>query len=145
MCRAPGMATTQTHDAVRDARDACARARKAHATARANQTRAMELRATARALREQVRTDLSDRVVRTTQLVDSGEWAWPLFSTYVTEQAARLGRDPAIEEAKTLLVERYGVSRREAFLILSHMSSVRNEKVASVARHLLDDGADLVA
>ena len=56
-----------------------------------------------------------------------------------------MGRDPAIENAKTLLVERFGISRGAAFVILRRASSLRNEKLASVGRGFLNDDADRVA
>jgi hypothetical protein len=117
--------------ARRQARDVCA-------AARAARDRSAEARTRARALRQERRRALSARVGELTELADAGALSWPTFAAYLTGQAALVGRDPVIEEAKTLLAQRYGVSRGDAFAILRRASSHRNRKLHEIARRLVE-------
>ena len=58
---------------------------------------------------------------------------------HLGRQAALIGRDPVIEEAKTLLVDRYGITRAQPFEILRVASMRSNRKVHHVARTLVDE------
>lgn len=64
--------------------------------------------------------------------------AWPAMGHFIEVDAGVVGRDPAIEEAKTVLCERLGISRRDAFAILRRTSSNTNQKLRDVARRLVD-------
>ena len=56
--------------------------------------------------------------------------------------AARLDRDPAIEQAKTLLADRYMISRGEAFMILRETSQRTHTKLGDIARKVLSTYGD---
>lgn len=69
-----------------------------------------------------------------TAAADDGVVAWPVMRTYVEFDSRLVGRDPVIEQAKTLLGERYRLSRADAFAVLRRLSSRQNRKVRDVAR-----------
>ena len=136
-------------DDARDAaRDTCEQTRMARERARRTcelsrgaRFRATELQATARRLCDEYRRAFQGRELRGTGSADSASWVWPVGRALLVRESPRSGRDPAIEAAKSLLVERYGMSRSEAFSSLQGASSRHNEKLASVAQRLLDDEA----
>ena len=74
-----------------------------------------------------------------TAAVDEGVVAWPALGRFVEFDAGVVGRDPVIEEAKTLLCEQLGISRRDAFAILRRISTNRNRKLRHVARAVVDE------
>lgn len=73
-----------------------------------------------------------------TKAVDDGVMAWPSMRRFVEFDAGVVGRDPVIEEAKTVLCDELGISRRDAFAILRRTSSNANRKLRDVARGLVD-------
>lgn len=117
---------------------ACARSRRLCATARVSSSRAVELHGLGVALRDTHQGELRARVARYTEMVDSGAW-WSSSAAFAAREASLVGRDPVIEEAKTLLCARYGMSRKDAFLVLRHASSHANRKLRDVARGLVDE------
>ena len=74
-----------------------------------------------------------------TKTVDDGVMAWASLGPFVEFDARMVGRDPVIEEAKTLLCEQLGVNRRDAFAILRRTSANTNRKLRDVARRLVDE------
>ena len=128
-------------DTCEQARLACERARRTREWSRGTRLRAAELQATARASCEVYRSAFEGRELRGAEFADVGSWLWPVGRALLVRESVRVGRDPAIEAAKTLLVERYDVSRGEALSILQCASSRRTESLASVAQRLLDDDA----
>ena len=115
-----------------------ARSRRLRASACVSSGRAVELHGLAIALRDTHRGALRARVTRYTEMVDSGAW-WSASGSFVAREAALVGRDPVIEEAKTLLSDRYGMSRSDAFLVLRYASSHTNRKLRDVARGLVHE------
>ena len=88
--------------------------------------------------RQRARLQLaSRRLIWESEAVDGGLSA---LSRFVDADARLVGRDPAIEQAKTLLCDHYKISRRDAFAILRRTSSNTNRKLRDVARALLDTG-----
>lgn len=126
-------------DTCEAARAAGERARQTCALSRDAQFRAAGVQGRARALRADYRGAFEGRMLRGAELAESGSWLWPVGRAFLVRESAWSGGDPAIEAANTLLIERYGVSRGEAFSLLKRASSRRHEKLASVARRLLDD------
>lgn len=80
---------------------------------------------------------LADALVRSTALADRGQ-VHPVFRQRVARLSVAVGRDPAIEEAKSLLAERYMISGDEAFALLRQMSQRTNRKLRMVAREVCD-------
>ena len=87
-------------------------------------------------LRRRGNTLNGDALRRTTNTADDGLVEWSVIRRYLERQARAVGRDPAIEEAKTVITERYNVTRAEAFLILRRLSQRRNQKLAAVAAEI---------
>jgi AmiR/NasT family two-component response regulator len=56
---------------------------------------------------------------------------------FIEFDSTMVGRDVAIEDAKTLLCEQYGISRGEAYAILQRGSSRSNRKLREIARKLV--------
>jgi hypothetical protein len=56
--------------------------------------------------------------------------------------AAAVGRSPDIDNAKELIMERTGCTPDEAFAILCRVSQRRNQRVAVVARELVERRGD---
>lgn len=82
---------------------------------------------------------VSRRLERRTKIVDDGVLTWRAMRKFLDFDSGLVGRDLVIEDAKTLLVERYDISRGEAFMLLRGASSRRNEKLRDVARRLIDE------
>lgn len=129
-----GSAFADAIAARRAASATCERSRAVASQARESTERSRDLRASSRRI-------LSRRLVLLTRIADAGLVASPVIEGSVVRLAGLVGRDPAIEQAKTILAERYAVSRRDAFEILRHLSSRRNQKVRIVARHLATNGS----
>lgn len=94
-------------------------------------------------------TELHDRVGRewrrslteTTAAVDSQTAEHPVMLARLDRLSRRVGRSPEIEHAKSLLADRYGISRGEAFSILRTVSSRSNRKLRDVAAGVIDEEA----
>ena len=84
------------------------------------------------------RAALSTRLERLTVMADRERGA---VSPHLAEQlrhvSERVGRDPAIEQAKLVLRERYAITGAEAFEILRRVSQTSNRKLRDVARDVL--------
>lgn len=52
-----------------------------------------------------------------------------------------VGRDPAIEQAKAAVADRYGITRGQAFELLRHMSQNANRKLRDLAHDVLAEQA----
>ena len=78
----------------------------------------------------------------TTKAVDDGVMPLPAMQRFLDLDARLVGRDPAIEHAKTLIAEGYGIPRNDAFRILRHASSHRNQKLRDVARAVVETVQD---
>jgi hypothetical protein len=87
--------------------------------------------------RRRVRDGRRTALAMTTTAVD-GCAPHPLMAARLERLSIAVGRSPAIEQAKSLLVEQYGISRGEAFALLTSISSHSNRKLRDVAEHLLD-------
>jgi hypothetical protein len=85
------------------------------------------------------RHSASRRLEWETASVDEGVVEWPLLRSYIEFDSAVVGRDVVIEEAKTMLCERFGISRGDAFQVLRRASSRRNRKLRDVARVLVQE------
>ena len=59
----------------------------------------------------------------------------------VARLAAIVGRDPAIEQAKAAVADRYGITRGQAFELLRHMSQNANRKLRDLAHDVLAEQA----
>ena len=74
-----------------------------------------------------------------TKAVDDGVMPWLSMCRFLEFDAGVVGRDPVIEEAKSVLCDELGISRRDAFAILRRTSSNANRKLRDVARGLVDE------
>jgi ANTAR domain len=81
----------------------------------------------------------SRRLVLETEMADDGVLAWPSIGAFVEFDSRVVGRDLVIEDAKTLLCDRYGIGRGDAFAILRGASSHSNRKLRDVARRVVDE------
>ena len=88
------------------------------------------------------RRGASRRLVSTTAAVDDGLVGWSLMRPFIEFDSAMVGRDVAIEDAKTLLCDQYSISRGEAYAILQRASSHSNRKLRDIAARLVADAAD---
>jgi hypothetical protein len=100
---------------------------------------AAELRAHGDSRRASRRQRASRRLEWETAAVGGGVLEWPAMGRFLEFDSSVVGRDPAIERAKTLLCDRYGVGRGEAFQILRSVSSRTNRKLRDVARGLVHE------
>ena len=98
--------------------------------------RSAELCAFSDELRRRGNAVNADVLRTTTNAADEQLVHWSVIRRYLERQARTVGRDPAIEEAKTVITERYNVTRAEAFLILRRLSQRRNQKLAAVAAEI---------
>jgi ANTAR domain len=87
------------------------------------------------------RRGASRRLVTTTAAVDDGLLGWTLMRPFIEFDSAMVGRDVAIEDAKTLLCEQYRISRGEAYAILQRASSHSNRKLRDIAGKLVAESA----
>lgn len=88
--------------------------------------------------RESRRRRASARLAWETKIVDDGVVALPALAPFLAFDSQAVGRDPVIEQAKTLLADHYGIGRGDAFAILRRTSSHTNRKIRDVARALVD-------
>ena len=73
-----------------------------------------------------------------TEIADmEGEAFSPQRADRLRQLSERVGRDPAIERAKVLMRERYGINGAEAFDLLRHISQNRNRKIRDIAREMV--------
>jgi hypothetical protein len=100
-----------------------------------------ELRRSGSARFAERRLGASRRLVSTTAAVDDGLVGWSLMRPFIEFDSAMVGRDVAIEDAKTLLCEQYGINRGEAYAILQRASSRSNRKLREIAGRLVADAA----
>jgi len=103
-------------------------------------TAAQRLKARSRGLRPENRAVLGLCLARTTRLLDVG-LSTPRRERDLLRLTTAVGRDPSIEQAKAMLVDRWEISRGQAFELLQQMSQTRNRKVRDIARDLLRDDA----
>ena len=122
----------------RRARNARAFSAELHAMALELRRFAAGLRADGMARRESERLRVSRRLVWETGAVDDGVLSLPSIGPFMEVDSRLVGRDPVIEKAKTLLCDRYGIGRGEAFELLRYRSSHSNRKLRDVARALVD-------
>lgn len=102
-----------------------------------------ELRDTSTARFEQRSRAASKRLESTTAAVDDGLVGWSMMRPFIEFDSNLVGRSTVIEEAKTLLSDRHGVSRGEAFAILRRVSSHSNRKLRDVAGRLVAESVGL--
>jgi hypothetical protein len=100
-----------------------------------------EVRRSGSARFAQRRRGASRRLVTTTAAVDDGLLGWSQMRPFIEFDSAMVGRDLAIEDAKTLLCEQYGISRGEAYAILQRASSHSNRKLREIAGRLVAESA----
>jgi ANTAR domain len=106
---------------------------------------AVALRGEPRSRRESLRMMVSQRSEWDTAAIDGGLVTWRAMAPFVELHCRVLGRDPAIEQAKTVVCERYGMSRRDAFVVLQRVSTHTSRKLRDVARGLVDASGGLRA
>ena len=87
---------------------------------------------------EHIQSEKRRSLAGTTAEIDREGPAHPVMLARIDRLSERIGRSPEIEQAKSLLAARYGITRGEAFSILRTVSSRSNRKLRDVA-------ADLVA
>jgi hypothetical protein len=87
------------------------------------------------------RRGASRRLESTTAAVDEGLMGWAPMRPFIEFDSAMVGRNVAIEDAKTLLCEQYGISRGEAYAILHRASSRSNRKVRDIAGRMVAEAA----
>lgn len=108
-------------------------ARSAHA-----RQRSTELRQRSQELLAQNAALLTRSLDQLTEIADmEGEAVSPQRADRLRQLSERVGRDPAIERAKVLLRERYGINGAEAFELLRHISQNRNRKIRDIAREMV--------
>ena len=89
-------------------------------------------------LHERVGKEWRRSLTEATAAIDEQGVEHPVMLARLDRLSRRVGRSPEIEQAKSLLADRYGISRGEAFSIMRTVSSRSNRKLRDVA-------ADLVA
>ena len=67
--------------------------------------------------------------------------ATPRRDAYIARLSRRVGRDPAIEQAKAAVADRYGITRGQAFELLRHISQYANRKLRDLAHDVLAEQA----
>jgi hypothetical protein len=75
----------------------------------------------------------------TTAAVDRKGAPHPLMTARLERLSVWMGRSPLIEQAKAVLAQQYGISRGEAFKLMTVISSNSNRKLRAVAEQLLED------
>ena len=88
-------------------------------------------------IREHIGLERRRSLTRTTEAIDREVVAHPVMLARLDRLSVQVGRSLEIEEAKSLLAERYGISRGEAFSILRTVSSRSNRKLRDVAADVL--------
>lgn len=76
------------------------------------------------------------RVVRRS---DTGETPWSdATAAFIRTASLWNGRDPAIEDAKTVLATELGISRGDAYGVLHELSRRQRRRVRDIAREIAD-------
>jgi hypothetical protein len=88
-------------------------------------------------IREHIGLERRRSLTRTTESIDREVVAHPVMLARLDRLAVQVGRSPEIERAKSLLAERHGISRGEAFALLRTVSSRSNHKLRDVAADIL--------
>ena len=78
-------------------------------------------------------------LTQTTAAVDCETAVHPVMLARLDRLSVQVGRSPEIERAKSLLADRYGISRGEAFSILRKVSSRSNRKLREIAADVLSE------
>jgi ANTAR domain-containing protein len=89
--------------------------------------------------RHRVREGRRIALEMTTAAVDCKAPQHPLMAARLERLSQAIGRSPIIEQAKALLAEQYGISRGEAFELMTAISSHSNRKLRVVAEQLVED------
>jgi len=110
---------------------------------RSRSVRAESVRIAARyaEIREHIGLERRRSLTRTTEATDRENAVHPVMLTRLDRLSRRVGRSAEIEQAKSLLADRYGISRGEAFSILRTVSSRSNRKLRDVAAGVLGEDA----
>jgi hypothetical protein len=93
-------------------------------------------------VRERVGQERRRSLSETTAVIDCQTAGHPVMVARLDRLSSRIGRSAEIEQAKTLLAGRYGITRGEAFAILRSISSHSNRKLREVASELIDGASD---
>ena len=133
---------TPVRDPLERARTAQLDAQALHTCARATRAESGALRVESGRRRDSVRRAWGRILTVETEAVDDGLIAWPAAQRPIEAHAHLVGRDAAIERAKTILCERHAIGRGDAYAILRALSHRRNEKVAALARRIVEDPAE---
>jgi len=107
--------------------------------ARAARLRSQALAERSRAEQVEHRRTLGSCLVTLTSVVDRSPRPLAKSEQDLIHLSQLVGRDTAIEEAKRVLAERYGITRGQAFELLRHMSQTGNRKVRDVAHGMLEE------
>ena len=121
---------------VEKSRLARAVAADVHADVEATRARVRDTRAHVRDTTARARSTYARALDVTTALVDAQRHADAAMAERLDRLSGRVGRSRAIEEAKELLAVEYGISRGEAFELLSVLASRSNHKLRDVAEQL---------
>jgi hypothetical protein len=87
----------------------------------------------------------TESLVHATDHADVGRGPAGFWDRRSGRLGGRIGRDPAIHEAKLLLRGRYDITGGEAYQLLRELSQRRNQKVAVISRGLLASSTDAPA
>lgn len=90
-------------------------------------------------IRDNIGQERRRSLTQTTAVIDGETAGHPLMVARLNRLSARIGRSPEIEEAKSMLAARYGITRGEAFAILRSVSSHSNRKLRDVASELVNE------
>lgn len=82
---------------------------------------------------------LGRTLVLHTDVADRHRELSPLRVDRLARLSKHVGRDPAIEEAKHVLRQRYDITGSQAFELLRHISQTKNRKLADVAKRVLTE------
>lgn len=120
---------------------ACAEARAIAGHSAGLAKRSAALCASAADLQRTATSTMGRRLDTITQFSDDHPHSWARIGPIIDRHALVIGRDPAIESAKGILSDRYGITRGQAVNILKRVSQRENRKVRDVARGIVDDAA----
>jgi ANTAR domain len=93
-------------------------------------------------IRDTIGRERGSSLTPTTAAIDGQTAGHPLMVARLNRLSTRIGRTPEIEEAKTMLAGRYGITRGEAFAILRSVSSHTNRKLRDVATELVHEASE---
>jgi hypothetical protein len=102
--------------------------------ARADST---HIRTAVLATKERVRAGQRDALAASTSAVDRGVTSDSVMAGRHDRLSRLAGRSPVIEEAKARLAERCGISRPDAFRLLTALSNGSNRKLRDIAEDVL--------